>query len=265
MKVVLSLVCACVFFLACRVCDGAELKPVSREWDFGKVQQGSSKQMVFFVSNTGFDELVINNVHTCCGYSVDRVSKWTLAPGEKAEIALTCDASKKTPGRDKRYITLLSNSTANPHALIPVKADISPAPKKLLIKSKTEASDVQEVPKAKNEEEIPAITVDELHGRLSTGRDVLILDVRPSGEYSEKHIPNSIRLAADSIIDDEACLRDVLRNVEKRTLIAVFDWDGRGQARIVTSKINSLGYNACCVKGGISSWERNGYLITYNN
>jgi rhodanese-related sulfurtransferase len=243
------------------MCDGSELKPVSREWDFGKVQQGSSKQMVFFVRNTGLDELVINNVHSCCGYSVDNVSKWTLAPGEKAEIALTCDASKKTLGRDKRYITLLSNSKVNPHELIPIKADISAAPEGFLPKKRPAARDK---PSVQNEESTSSISAHDLYARISAGRDIMILDIRQSEECSEKYISNSIRLPAASILNDEAYLRDMLRNIEKTTLIAVLDWDGSGSTPI-TSKLKGLGYNALNVEGGISSWERNGYPITYNN
>lgn len=130
---------------------GPDLKVLSQEWDFGSIEQGSSKQMVFSIKNIGFDDLLIDNVYACCGYGIDNISSWEIAPGAKAEITITCDASRKPLGQDIKYITILSNSIKHPHLEVVVKSNIIPAN----LRTKIEEDIMAHVAPADTAEQVP--------------------------------------------------------------------------------------------------------------
>jgi len=262
MRYVLSVVILLLFFQVSFAGTGPELKVLSHEWDFGKVEQGSSKHMVFVVKNTGFDELVIDNVHACCGYSVNSLSNWNIAPGGKAEITLTCDASRKPLGRDSKYITILSNSTKNPHMQVIVKADIQPG---IIVHAAPEQR--AQIPVAdwiptKHMTEVPSMTPDDVYDRMSAGGYVFILDVREKEECAHKYIPNSIRFSRSSISENEEDLESIVSNIDKRTFIVVC-CSGGVRSSYITAKLKDLGYNAYNMEGGISAWEKSGYPLAF--
>jgi rhodanese-related sulfurtransferase len=254
MKVVL-----CVIVLAlCRFAfagAGAELKLAAKSWDFGSVEQGASKDGVFVISNSGFDELAIENIHTCCGYSLKSVSAWKLAPGEKADITITCDASKKVLGEDKRYITILSNSNNNPQLAIAARAQIIPS------SSAPSASKHKVIKSSIPQPQIPVIEADDLYNRISTGRDIVIFDIRKKEEQAKAYIPNSIRVPENQIIQDREYLKNILQGIEKTTFIAVIGSDGSNMENIV-AYMKDLGYNTAIVKNGLKNWEEKGYPLS---
>jgi rhodanese-related sulfurtransferase len=251
MKVVL-----CVIVLAlCRFAlagTGAELKLAAKSWDFGSVEQGASKDGVFVIRNSGFDELAIENIHTCCGYSLKSVSAWKLAPGEKADIIITCDASKKVLGEDKRYITILSNSNNNPQLAIAARAQIIPS------NSAPSASKHKDIKRPIPQ--IPVIEADDLYNRISTGRDIVIFDIRKKEEQAKAYIPNSIRVPENQIIQDHEYLKNILQGIEKTTFIAVIGSEGGNMENIV-AHMKDLGYNTAIVKNGLKNWEEKGYPL----
>lgn len=261
MRYVLSVVILSLFFQLSFASTGPELKVLSHEWDFGKVEQGSSKEMVFSIKNTGFDELIIDNMHACCGYSLKGISSWNIAPGGKAEITLVCDASRKPLGQDSKYITILSNSTKNPHMQVAVKADIQPG----VVQAASEEK-IQTPAKVKISTEhiakIPSMEVDDVYAIMSAGRYVFILDVREKEECAHKYIPNSIRFSRSSINENESDLENILSNIDKRTVIVVCCAGGI-RSSYITAKLKSLGYNAYNMEGGISAWEKSGHPLAF--
>lgn len=234
---------------------GPELKILSDEWDFGKVRQGETKTMVFSIKNQGFEELLIDKIHTCCGYSVKEISSWRLAPGEKASLEVACNASRKMLGADKKYITILSNNILNPQLKITTTAYI--------VERDSSYSPVKKEPPivpAVRPSGIPHMDVDEVNNRISKGHQVIMFDVREKSEYGHKYIPNSIRFARSKLSKGEEELKDLVRNISKRNIIVVYCGTGT-RSSYVTAKLRKLGYKAYNMEGGISDWADQGYPI----
>ncbi|NQT95318.1 MAG: DUF1573 domain-containing protein [Candidatus Omnitrophica bacterium] len=253
-----SLLVACSIFIAYNSASAA-LISINKVWDFGDVQQGESKQKIFEIKNTGRDTVIIKKIHTCCGYNVADVSSWEIGPGQKSKIELACNAKRKHSGNDNKYITILSDSPTNSQLKIPVKA--------LIIKGKNSNQDLsfQEFKEAKVEErktDIPSITAGELYSRMQEGEKLIILDVREKSEYTQKHIPNSLRFSRSEMAKDEDGLKNLLRNVDKPTLVAAHCGSGTRSA-YVTGKLRSWGHKALNLSGGLKSWEKEGYPVVY--
>ena len=239
---------------------GAELNVLSQEWDFGSIEQGSSKQMVFLIQNTGFANLTIDNIHACCGYSLKSISSCNIAPGARAEIVLACDASRKPLGRDTKYVTILSNSLNNPHMQVPVKADIVPGTVKLHTdKTQNVYTAIEYTAKV---EQVPSLTVDEIYEMISTGKDVFVLDVRQKEEYTRKYIANSIRFSKSNIEENKYDFDNILKNIDKRSVIVVHCVIGENSIPVV-HMLRESGYNAYNMDGGISEWEAEGYPVYF--
>lgn len=236
-----------------------ELKLLSDEWDFGRVEQGRLKSKVFSIKNQGCETLVIGKIHSCCGYSVKEISSWQLDPGEKASIEVVCNALHKMPGPDAKSITILSNSAKNPQLNIPVTAYI--------IGQETVSSGAgraRKTPKADSKSgrdaELPSLTADEVNARIHKGLQVIMFDVRERSEYEHKYIPNSIRFARSKLNKGDRGLEDLLRNVSKHDTIVVFCASGV-RSSYVTSRLRRLGYKAYNLEGGISDWAAKGYAL----
>jgi len=116
-----------MLFMAVRTCGdaGQGILPVGSPWDFGVAKKGDVKKKTFFIENTSRETVVIKKVHTCCGYSVDDISTWELAPGEKSTVIVTCDTQRKYAGEDIKYITIDYSPSDGEALKIPVKVLVS--------------------------------------------------------------------------------------------------------------------------------------------
>jgi len=91
----------------------ARITPVKTLWSMGNIKKGEIKKKTFFIKNTGDGVLIIDKIHACCGYSVEDISIWEVEPGGKAKVMVSSDTSRKSPGKDKREITIISNDPEN--------------------------------------------------------------------------------------------------------------------------------------------------------
>jgi rhodanese-related sulfurtransferase len=254
MKIVLSFAITALCWQYSFAGTGPELEVLSHEWDFGRIEQGSSKEKPFFIRNKGFDELVIDNIHTCCGYGLKTMSNWKIAPGAKAEITIACDASRKPLGKDIKYVTILSNCVKNPHMRVAVNADIVQGAMRNV---RMQSVDVHVEPLAEAEQ-VPSLTVDEIYHMMSDGKEVFVLDVREKDAHQAEFISNSIRYAKSRINEDISDFENVLRNIDKKSYIIVYCSIGVNSVDIVY-KLIELGYNAYNMEGGITKWLEAGY------
>ena len=253
MRVILYVVILVLCWQVAFAGTGPDLKVLSQEWDFGTVEQGSLKEASFFVQNTGFDKLTIDNIHTCCGYSLKSISSWNIAPGARAEIVLAYDASRKPLGQDIKYITILSNSIKHPHLEVVVKSDIIPAN----LRTKIEEDIMVHVAPADTAEQVPSLSANEIYDMISAGNEVFMLDVREKDAHQVKFISNSIRFAKNRINEEISDFENVLRNIDKKSVIIVYCAIGVNSIDVVY-KLRNLGYNAYNMEGGITEWEAAG-------
>ena len=239
--------------------EGADLKVLDDVWDFGRVSQGESKSKVFEIKNSGFEDLVIERIHTCCGYGVKDVSSWKLEPGERSSIEIICSAQRKSQGRDKKYITILSNSIKTPQIKIPVTASVV---KGRNIPSQKEKPAKRPFQRTKLDTEfVASMSAIEAYSRLEKGYQLMILDVREKSEYLHKHIPNSIRFSRSELAKDEEALKNLFRNVQKGTPILVHCGSGT-RSSYVTSLLRGWGHKAFNMGGGIKSWGNFGLPLS---
>lgn len=103
---------------------GPFLESKTPVWDFGDVKIGEVKEKTFSMFNGRDKEASIKNVSSCCGYTVVNVSNWEIIPGGESEVTISCDASRKTPGKDEKKVTIRSNDPDNPILQIAVTANI---------------------------------------------------------------------------------------------------------------------------------------------
>ena len=235
--------------------QGPDLKVLDKVWDFGRVLQGESKSKVFEIKNSGFEDLVIERIHTCCGYGVKDVSSWRLEPGEKSSIEIICSAQRKSLGKDKKYITILSNSVKTPQIKIPVTASVLKG-RNALLPQKSPVKKPQI-----DSEVVPSMGAIEAYSKQERGHQLMILDVREKSEYIHKHIPNSIRFSRSELAKDEEALKNLFRNVYKGTPIVVHCGSGI-RSSYVTSLLRQWGHKAFNMEGGIKSWGNYGLPIS---
>lgn len=98
--------------------------------------------------------------------------------------------------------------------------------------------------------EAPMISADAAHELLSSGNNVLLLDVRTHDEFVSKHIQGAVLLPSGEITKDSA-FRVIGPDLE-RTLIVYCASGGRSRAS--AALLLSLGYKNVWNMGGISLW-----------
>jgi rhodanese-related sulfurtransferase len=261
MKNILSVILLVLICQPAFADKGPALKVFPSEWDFGEIEQGSSKHMVFSIKNTGFEELAVDNMHACCGYSIHSVSKWRLAPGEQSQVTVICDASRKSLGRDIKHIAILSNSAENPQEMVPVKSHIKPGISRIPPQPKIKPLAPERVLPA-HAPNVPSMHVDDIYTRITRGSNLIILDVREKHEYTYKHIPNSIRFARSDISSNPQDFDNILSSIHKRIPIFVCCSTGIRSSYIV-DRLRGTGYNAYNMEGGIFAWESFGHGLVF--
>lgn len=77
--------------------------------DLGKIKRGEKRDMVFYFSNTGNANLLIELVTACKCTALD----WTrgvIAPGQKGQISVTYDSTDQALGDIKKTIDIIANT-----------------------------------------------------------------------------------------------------------------------------------------------------------
>ena len=77
------------------------------ETDLGIIKQGTPKEVVFILTNTGSAPLLIYDVETSCGCTGAEWTKKPIKTNKQGEIKVTYDA--KDPGRFIKTITVYGN------------------------------------------------------------------------------------------------------------------------------------------------------------
>ncbi|MFA5369278.1 MAG: tetratricopeptide repeat protein [Candidatus Omnitrophota bacterium] len=98
------------------------------------------------------------------------------------------------------------------------------------------------------------VSTSDIYDRINSGRDIVMLDVRSRDMQNKKHIPNSIRFAAENFKDSREDLSRILQSTNRGAVIVVFSSADEDISEIV-KHIRALGYRAYALKGGFASWE----------
>jgi len=96
--------------------------------------------------------------------------------------------------------------------------------------------------------EATVITAQEAHDRMTSGDDLVILDVRTAEEYAEPHIPGAVLLPNEEITTERPAQLPVLD-----TEILIYCRSGNRSAQ-AAKKLADMGYTKVFDFGGIKDW-----------
>lgn len=250
-----------IALMAAAVCGASErrLVPVDAPWDFGRIGKGTVEEQTFTVHNNGNETVEIRKVHACCGYGLKDISSWTIEPGDTAAVTITCDATRKATGKDRKYITIIHKGRGDANLKIPVEAFIVEGePQKLASKIKGGLRSLKD-----RIVSYPSMSVIKLHEIIEAAPEsVFLLDVREEFEFKEKHLENAYNVPRSSLDISERSFAEILREHGESDMIAVY-CGGGVRSSYVARKLQEMGHNAFNVTGGITAWEKKGYpLVT---
>ena len=101
---------------------------------------------------------------------------------------------------------------------------------------------------AQKEQSYRQINMDEAIAMMEAESDYIILDVRTPEEFSEKHIPDAINIANETIGSEE-----IPELPDKDQLILVYCRSGN-RSKQASEKLVALGYTNIVEFGGINDW-----------
>jgi len=102
---------------------GPKINTLEKEFDFGKIEEGSIVSHEFVVTNTGDSELYLIKINSTCGCTVAKLEKEKLQPGETTKIKVTFNSNSRS-GKQKKYITIFNNDPQNTTYRISILANV---------------------------------------------------------------------------------------------------------------------------------------------
>ena len=98
----------------------------------------------------------------------------------------------------------------------------------------------------------PVISAGQARELLKAG--AVLLDVRESVEWKQGHAPEAIHVPMSRVSQVEAL-------IDKDARVLVLCRSGH-RAKLATTQLRSLGYNAVVISGGMPAWTTSGGRIT---
>ncbi len=120
------------------------------------------------------------------------------------------------------------------------------------------------------------ISADQLSAQMTkagTGKDtnLVVLDVRPAGDFAKGHIPGAVRLGPNAVADPDSPVAGALKStaeladllggmgISANTKVVLYDGRGGFHAARVFWVLEYLGHrNVSVLNGGYQSWTRSG-------
>jgi len=100
---------------------------VTKEFNFGTINEGEKVQYNFKFVNAGNGDLIIKSAEASCGCTVPKFSDKPIKPGEQGEISVEFNSEGK-PGAAAKNVTVRSNT--NPETtILTVKGEVIPKAK----------------------------------------------------------------------------------------------------------------------------------------
>ena len=100
---------------------------------------------------------------------------------------------------------------------------------------------------------VPSLNTDEAQARIKENPKPYLLDVRQLNEYTQGHIPGAILIPLDQL---SAQLNKLPKDKE---IICVCRSGNR--SRSATKQLQSAGYQATNLNGGMIGWQRKGFPV----
>ena len=89
--------------------------------DFGRLKEGEKREFDFKFTNTGKEDLIIEDCKGSCGCTVPEWPKEAIKPGQSAAIKVKFDSTKKEKDQEKS-VTITANTEPEITTVIKIKA-----------------------------------------------------------------------------------------------------------------------------------------------
>ena len=98
-----------------------KMKFKTMEHNFGRMKEGEQREYDFEFTNTGKEDLIIEDCKGSCGCTVPEWPKDPIKPGQSAAIKVKFDSTKKENDQEKS-VTILANTEPEIRTIIKIKA-----------------------------------------------------------------------------------------------------------------------------------------------
>ena len=141
-----------------------------------------------------------------------------------------------------------------------VDAKYSPGAAKQVDEFKILKRDKKEMPASLKG--VKNITADELKAMIDQKKKIMILDNRPADEFEKEHIPGSIRLNSDDLLDN-AKLAEAAGLKKDDVIVNYCNGEKCWRSPAVAVMLQDLGYqNINWLRNGLPEWVKKGYPTT---
>ncbi len=103
------------------------------------------------------------------------------------------------------------------------------------------------------------ITADELKAMVDQKKKIVILDNRPADEFEKEHVPGSVRLNSDDLLEN-SMLAEAAGLKKDDVIINYCNGEKCWRSPAVAVMLQDLGYkNLNWLRGGLPDWIKKGY------
>lgn len=95
--------------------------------NFGTVEKGKQVKILFHVTNTGAEPLLIADARPSCGCTIADFTRSAIAPGKSGEINASFDSNHGMPGQVRKTITITTN-TLPAHSMLIFMGEVNAKP-----------------------------------------------------------------------------------------------------------------------------------------
>jgi hypothetical protein len=92
--------------------------------DYGTIENGANGTCEFKVTNTGTEDLIIENAKGSCGCTVPDWPKEPIKPGKSAVMSVKYDT--KRTGPINKSVTITCNASNAPTTVVRIKGEVKP-------------------------------------------------------------------------------------------------------------------------------------------
>ena len=103
-----------------------KMKFKTMEHNFGRMKEGEKREYDFAFTNTGKEDLIIEDCKGSCGCTVPEWPKEAIKPGQSAAIKVKFDSTKKEKDQEKS-VTITANTEPDLKTIIKIKAYVEPS------------------------------------------------------------------------------------------------------------------------------------------
>lgn len=97
----------------------------------------------------------------------------------------------------------------------------------------------------------PAITVTELLEQQASGKNIVVVDVRKSGEYKSGHVPGAVNIPHDK-------LDKKLDKLSQADSVVLYCFNGKRTRQAEQTLLDNHFENVFHLEGGLTSWRQHG-------